>query len=132
MIEEESGEDGAGEELAEGEPEEMTRGGTVVAKRAGGTKGATFEAPNIPSILESLRKIGSRGLEVTRFKGLGEMDASQLWETTMDPARRTLLQVTIEDAVEADRVFDMLMGTSVPERRRFIQTHARTVRNLDI
>jgi len=60
------------------------------------------------------------------------MNPEQLWETTMDPARRTLLQVNIEDAVEADRVFDMLMGTSVPERRRFIQTHAKTVRNLDI
>ncbi len=71
-------------------------------------------------------------VKVSRYKGLGEMNPDQLWETTMDPARRTLLQVTIEDAVEADRVFDMLMGTSVPERRRFIQTHARTVRNLDI
>ncbi|MBE2267131.1 MAG: DNA gyrase subunit B [Anaerolinea sp.] len=71
-------------------------------------------------------------VKVSRYKGLGEMNPEQLWETTMDPARRTLLQVTIEDAVEADRVFDMLMGTSVPERRRFIQTHAKTVRNLDI
>lgn len=71
-------------------------------------------------------------VKVSRYKGLGEMNPEQLWETTMDPARRTLLQVTIEDAVEADRVFDMLMGTSVPERRRFIQTHAKTVRNLDV
>ncbi|MBN8635146.1 MAG: DNA gyrase subunit B [Anaerolineae bacterium] len=71
-------------------------------------------------------------VKVSRYKGLGEMNPEQLWETTMDPARRTLLQVTIDDAVEADRVFDMLMGTSVPERRRFIQTHAKTVRNLDI
>ena len=71
-------------------------------------------------------------VKVSRYKGLGEMNPEQLWDTTMDPAHRTLLQVTIEDAVEADRVFDMLMGTSVPERRRFIQTHARTVRNLDV
>jgi DNA gyrase subunit B len=69
---------------------------------------------------------------VQRYKGLGEMNAEQLWETTMDPGQRTLLQVTIDDAAEADRIFDMLMGSSVPPRRRFIQTHAKSVRNLDI
>ncbi len=71
-------------------------------------------------------------VSLSRYKGLGEMTATQLWETTMDPSKRTLLLVTIEDAAEADRTFDMLMGAAVPPRRRFIQTHAREVRNLDI
>ncbi|MFH2102167.1 MAG: DNA topoisomerase (ATP-hydrolyzing) subunit B [Chloroflexota bacterium] len=67
-----------------------------------------------------------------RYKGLGEMNPQQLWDTTLDPANRTLLLVTIDDVTEADRTFDMLMGESVPPRRKFIQTHAREVRNLDI
>jgi DNA gyrase subunit B len=69
---------------------------------------------------------------VQRYKGLGEMNPEQLWETTMNPETRTLLQVTIEDAAEADRVFDMLMGASVPPRKRFIQTNAKLVKNLDV
>jgi DNA gyrase subunit B len=82
-----------------------------------------------------LREIAARGAkepEVQRYKGLGEMNPEQLWETTMDPANRTLLQVTLEDAVQADETFDMLMGNAVPPRKRFIQTHAREVVNLDV
>ncbi len=82
-------------------------------------------------VLESLGTSSEKAV-LSRYKGLGEMNPQQLWETTMDPAQRTLLQVTVEDAAEADRTFDMLMGSAVPPRRRFIQTHARDVRNLDI
>ncbi len=78
-----------------------------------------------------VRELGEK-VEIQRYKGLGEMNPEQLWETTMDPANRILLQVSIEDAAAADRTFDMLMGSSVPPRRKFIQTHARSVRNLDI
>ncbi len=75
---------------------------------------------------------GSEKVGVQRYKGLGEMNPVQLWDTTMDPQSRTLLQVTIEDAAEADRTFDMLMGAAVPPRKRFITTHAKDVRNLDV
>ncbi|TMD22511.1 MAG: DNA-cytosine methyltransferase [Chloroflexi bacterium] len=70
--------------------------------------------------------------EVARYKGLGEMNPDQLWETTMNPQNRMLLRVEIDDAVEADKIFDVLMGNEVDPRKRFIQTHAKTVRNLDI
>jgi DNA gyrase subunit B len=88
-------------------------------------------------IFAKLRKRGidpsdERQVVTQRYKGLGEMNPEQLWETTLDPARRILLQVTIEDAAEADRVFDMLMGAAVEPRRRFIQAHAKEVRNLDV
>jgi DNA gyrase subunit B len=72
------------------------------------------------------------GVTIQRYKGLGEMNPQQLWDTTMDPEHRKMMQVHIEDAEEADRVFDILMGSDVEPRRRFIQTHAKSVKNLDV
>jgi DNA gyrase subunit B len=74
----------------------------------------------------------SSSVSMQRYKGLGEMSPGQLWETTMNPESRTILQVTIEDAAAADKTFDMLMGSVVAPRKKFIQTHAKQVRNLDI
>ncbi len=88
-------------------------------------------AYNDEDLKEAFKQLGDKA-EVQRYKGLGEMNPDQLWDTTMDPAVRTLLQVTIDDSVEADETFDMLMGVAVPPRKKFIQTHAREVVNLDV
>ncbi|MFA5165945.1 MAG: DNA topoisomerase (ATP-hydrolyzing) subunit B [Candidatus Paceibacterota bacterium] len=82
---------------------------------------------------QKLKKLeNEKGISIQRYKGLGEMNPEQLWETTMDPATRSMLQVTIDDAMEADKIFDVLMGEDVPSRKRFIQTQAQYVKNLDI
>ena len=90
------------------------------------------DVASLGDICLTTRLIGGKGVEMKRFKGLGEMNAEQLWETTMNPATRTLLQVKIDDAGEADRLFSILMGGNVEERRNFIRDHALEVQNLDV
>lgn len=83
-------------------------------------------------IIREIQKGGQEKIEIQRYKGLGEMNPDQLWETTMNPEKRILIKVTIEDAKEADRIFDILMGKEVLPRKKFIQAYAKSVRNLDI
>ena len=90
-----------------------------------------LEDENTDNNPEEVKKTGSK-INIQRYKGLGEMNPQQLWETTMDPEKRVMKQVTVEDAARADEVFDMLMGGNVLPRKNFIQTHAKKVQNLDV
>ena len=87
---------------------------------------------SLDGICPTIRMLGGRDIEIKRFKGLGEMNSEQLWNTTMNPQSRTLLQVKLEDAGEADRLFSILMGDNVDQRRNFIREHALEVQNLDV
>jgi len=86
----------------------------------------------LAEVLAYIKEAATKGMHIQRYKGLGEMNPPQLWETTMDPERRTLLQVTLEDTVEADKMFTVLMGDAVEPRREFIENYAHQVKNLDI
>jgi len=87
---------------------------------------------SIPEILSSIKEVGRRGLQIKRFKGLGEMNPKELFETTMNPVRRKLLRIDLADAVEAEEMFTKLMGEEVEPRRQFIEDNALNVRNLDV
>ena len=95
-------------------------------------KDRTWEFPTREDMVTFILEEGQKGINIQRFKGLGEMNPEQLWETTMEPTNRTLLQVKIEDAVESDEIFTILMGDQVEPRRDFIETNALNVVNLDI
>ena len=90
------------------------------------------EIADVQELLTAIKDAGRSGTNIQRYKGLGEMNPGQLWETTMDPATRRLLQVRLDDAVQADQVFTTLMGDKVEPRRLFIESHATEVSNLDI
>ena len=123
LVDGKSGEKNA-EKAAESEGEEE--------KSSKRKDSGVVEAANVPGIVRALLEVGRRGIEVKRFKGLGEMEAEQLWETTMDPARRTLVRVSLESASEADALFTLLMGEDVERRRAYIEKHALEVKNLDV
>lgn len=108
----------------------LTANGTIVEVIEDNGKKTEFHT--LKEVIDFLRINGRKGIEIQRYKGLGEMNADQLWETTMDPAKRTLIKVTLPDMMAADHMFTMLMGEDVPPRRAFIDQHALSVKNLDI
>jgi DNA gyrase subunit B len=96
------------------------------------TGGNVVRMTNLRNLLPSLRAIGEKGLKLTRFKGLGEMNSEELWDTSMDPEQRVLMQIGMQDAAAADEIFRVLMGDVVEPRREFIEKHALDVKNLDV
>jgi DNA gyrase subunit B len=97
-----------------------------------GEKATVTPVFSIPEILNGVKNVGKKGIQMTRFKGLGEMDAKELFETTMNPVKRKLLRIDLTDAVEAEEMFSRLMGEEVEPRRQFIEDNALNVRNLDV
>jgi DNA gyrase subunit B len=114
------------------QPSESPSGETVQTKFELHNGNDKYPAASLGDICASIREIGVKGIEIKRFKGLGEMNADQLWDTTMNPETRTLLNVKLDDAGEADRLFSILMGSDVEKRRNFIREHALEVQNLDV
>jgi DNA gyrase subunit B len=105
---------------------------TLAAPFIIGENGTSEEIPTREALLEKVLAAAKKDLSIQRYKGLGEMNPEQLWETTMDPEKRTLLSVRIDDVVETDQMFTVLMGEAVEPRRKFIEDNALDVRNLDV
>ncbi|HZK82751.1 MAG TPA: toprim domain-containing protein, partial [Humisphaera sp.] len=112
--------------------EESVSGEKLPTKYALIYEGANHDVAGVAQILPEVLKIGKTGMELQRFKGLGEMNSDQLWETTLDPTVRTLMRVTLHEAAEAERLFSILMGEDVERRRQYIEEHALEVKNLDV
>jgi DNA gyrase subunit B len=112
--------------------EESVTGEKLPTKYALVQESKSHDVAGVAQLLPEIHKLGKQGIEVKRFKGLGEMNAEQLWETTLDPSKRVLLRVTLQEAGEAERMFSVLMGEDVERRRQFIEDHALEVKNLDV
>ena len=112
--------------------EQSVSGELMATKYALVQDGKTHEVAGVGQVLPEVHKLGKQGVEIKRFKGLGEMNAEELWETTLDPSKRMLLRVTLEEAGEAERLFSVLMGEDVERRRQYIEDHALEVKNLDV
>ena len=113
-------------------PAQVFDAGDVIMEVTYGNNDDVDQVRCLEDLFNCIRKKGQDGLYIQRYKGLGEMNPSQLWETTMDPESRKMIKVTMEDAINAERMFTLLMGDVVEPRRAYIEKHAAGVKDLDI